>query len=498
LRSSINDNILCVYRAKRYHEPEKGTQIQAMFFNRYDIGEVEVRRGLDMCYASIAMRDARQMPSATNRNEMTNDMFTIFKLMPIATKVDLFCKFSAAVIETDNSDPSIIYVRDLLVSALLSDVADELKVFLSYVKSKSLTRMKVALGIDGRTALEALHMGPWLCTLNFLRDYKFSVFTGIAERVLSIATVAGAAAAVAAACADEAGEVTSPVSTAMPPATPNTDPAAEPAPIPAPEPAPEAAVVPAVTAAVDPTQDSSSAAAPATASTDGAVSPEASTEPVVAVSVDAATATPETDPAVQAPVVPVEVPVIPDTPQLQALIRLVLSVCVVANKLDVVFLKEHVFTICYQLLRTYKADLTMEAYNAMKNNFIATQAAVVVGDGTDPFGLKQQSYYFNHWFSIDNLILEDSDLTLPYYDAVGGNGALLRTKLPQLDEPGEFERLVALFAGRPVYHVDEDKRHKLYPPYLAAAKEKDAVDRLLAEDKSKPSRFSVRGELFEQ
>jgi hypothetical protein len=170
-----------------------------------------------------------------------------------------------------------------------------------------------------------------------------------------------------------------------------------------------------------------------------------------------------------------------------------MMMCLVANKLDVAFMKEHVFMMCFQMLASLQPTLTMDGFNALKGQFMLAAPSAIIGDGTDPLALRQRSYLFNHWVTIDNsnLILTDNDLVCPYFE----QGVNIRDRMPDLDLPGEFEKCVQLYAGQPVYHISERSRHVLYPPYhqTALADVKNARDAGFREDKKRTSNFGVRG-----
>jgi hypothetical protein len=360
-----------VLRVKKYHEPVPG-EMKSLIFQRYDLGEVEVRRGLDSCYGTVAMRDARQMPSSVARSEMSIDLYIVFKLLPIATKVHLFCKQLG-------DDAASNYVRDVLLTSIASDVADELKAC-----SSNPENINAAL----------------LSTLSFVCRYDFSAFM---------------------------------TSTAL-----RTD------------------------------------------STTSSVTSVAFGSPGdVAVSISRPTASTMISPA-------------------QALTQLAIFICAAANRSPVDAAKEHVHMECLRMVQHFtKAGTSMAQFKSMVAGFVGSQKSWTTGDGTDPYGLKQQGCYFNHWQPKSGVFLDNIDVALPYYDNAAGGGAIIRQRLPQLDEPGEFEKYVRLLAEKPVYRIPEAQRRELYLPYPPNDSEKESKNLFLAEEKTRKSSFGVRGDLFE-
>jgi hypothetical protein len=445
-------------RAKAFHPAVKGSQVQAFFFTRYDIGEVEIRRGLDTCYATIAMYDAKSyMPSNfVYANNSLHDTFTIYKLLPIRDKLKLFCS-----LPMDDS------LRPILTSALVTDAADEIKVFTKYARSKTFKMIKVALGMDGRSALEALHLVPWLTTLNAIRDYDFSAFCGCEEPPRPPNTEASAAIRLTGTQQETSSIFFSTEDIRASIVAYDNLPMLE----------EEEEDDPTLTAPVSPQQSqervmrtiSQAQTQSTTPSVDRKVSSALST---LSNLINTAT-------TLQAI----------ENPQLQALARVLLLICIMASNGDVQCVYDHVMAVSHYILAKYLPDFPFTAFKAMHAHFVATRQSTIVGDGTDPLQLHKMGFCFNHWIKIQSSVLEDSNMICPFY--VGG--MQFREKLENLEDPAEFDRVVKFLTESPVFFLSDANTKPLYPAGKTAPSSSSQAGTAGA---AKESAFHVRGHII--
>ncbi len=114
------------------------------------VGDVELRRGLDTTYATIASRCV--LSDNCTEPDKTANLFTLLKLMPLSEKLRLF-----STIEPEET------VHAQVTFALLSDIADKQNVFITYVKSFTL------LGAERKA-----NVLKWQTALTAVANYDFS------------------------------------------------------------------------------------------------------------------------------------------------------------------------------------------------------------------------------------------------------------------------------------------------------------------------------------
>lgn len=189
----------------------------------------------------------------------------------------------------------------------------------------------------------------------------------------------------------------------------------------------------------------------------------------------------------------VSVMVASDSPQMQALNRLVVMIRVMASQVRVQFIKTHVKNVCYQLLLKYRPDLTIDMFRGLRSKFEKAEPnhPVVRGDGADPFALQRQQYHFNHWCEIDNLVLSNSDLEARYHEA-----GVTHSRMADPTNAAEFTRMVDLYGSAPTYRVEAKNTTRAFLPVDGAdGAAKSAKTVQYQQDKATPTTFGVRGDV---
>lgn len=136
------------YFAKAYQSAVKGSGAKGLFFKRYECGFIEVRRGLDTTYAtmaSICLTAPAHAPTMANT-------FVLLKLLPFSKKLELF-------VSVDASSSSHYQVS----LSIASDIADEQNVFLNFVREKMMV-----------FSAKKEQLISWLTALSALEKYDFS------------------------------------------------------------------------------------------------------------------------------------------------------------------------------------------------------------------------------------------------------------------------------------------------------------------------------------
>jgi hypothetical protein len=140
------------YLAKAFEEAVKGSGSKALVFQRYDCGDIELRRGLDTTYAMLASTESSAANPVTSRPENVTT-FVLFKLLPLRRKLELFVSLAL------DEKPA----HSIAAQAIISDIADEQKVFLGCVKELALL-----------WGSKQQRLGGWLVGLETLQTFDFS------------------------------------------------------------------------------------------------------------------------------------------------------------------------------------------------------------------------------------------------------------------------------------------------------------------------------------
>ena len=450
LRSCRPDRTYFV--AKAYAPAVKGDTSKAVYFKRYDCGNIEVRRGLDTTYASIAFASVRR--TRPTEQSQTINQFVLLKLLPLATKLALF----TSIEPTDAAHYQVSL-------AIASDIADEQHVFLSCVRDQ------MVLWGDKKISI-----GNWLIALQTLQRFDFSDLcsknaggSGAVGDDNNFSKKSAEEGSTTHGSGREGGGGDEGVSVAI--AVPIVEGAED----------KEGSEVDGERARTN-AENAKAATAPAADGESSPTTAAATAESVPSSSMKSGNNSPAARAATAA------VQQLPRGSGAEALSNLLLRLCFMAsqyNKAHMIksnFLAKAVLDTCAAIFRSYLGVVEEEDFKARVSAYIDTQQLAkdddLVAKLRDPHDIGHE-VFFNHWYGLKSIVVSGTQaLRQP------PTLTLMRPQLADMNVGGEYTKAVEFYAKAPQYHIQ--KLPVLYPVH--------PKEELLMESPGRKQSYFARGQ----